>query len=383
MKEESEQGNRYYRLLFEHMLTGVATCQMLFSDEGKPADFVYLEVNSMFETLTGLKDVVGKKVTEVIPGIKETTPDLFEAYGRVALTGVPERLEIYLPPLRMWFLVSVYSTEKGFFTAVFDNITEQKNREEQLYKAASELKSLMDTVPQILYVLDTQANMIKWNKKTEEATGYSADELAHMIAFELVPENERPDIINAINDAYEKNYVEVKAHLRRKDGTVVPYQWSGAPIRDAKKNDIGIIGIGWDLTEQIKNEEKIKAYELRQRVILDTVPDAIWMKDKEGAYLAVNQAFLKRVGKKREEVIGKTDLDFWSKEYAEKYRADDREVETSRVLKRIVETVPDLQGQIIAVETIKTPAYDEFGALVGIVGVARNISDQERHVEHG
>ena len=59
-----------YRSLFEHMLNGFAYCKMEF-DQGHPHDFVYLEVNTTFETLTGLKDVVGKRVSEVIPGIQQ------------------------------------------------------------------------------------------------------------------------------------------------------------------------------------------------------------------------------------------------------------------------------------------------------------------------
>ncbi len=58
-----------YRLLFENMFEGFAYCKMIFEDD-QPQDFVYLAVNSAFEKLTGLKDVVGKKVTEIIRALK-------------------------------------------------------------------------------------------------------------------------------------------------------------------------------------------------------------------------------------------------------------------------------------------------------------------------
>ena len=69
-----------YRLLFDNMLEGFAYCKMFFED-GIPQDFVYLHVNEAFETLTGLKGVDGKNVTETLPGIKESNPELFEIYG--------------------------------------------------------------------------------------------------------------------------------------------------------------------------------------------------------------------------------------------------------------------------------------------------------------
>ena len=102
---------------------------------GRPVDFVYLAVNSAFERLTGLKDVVGKRVTEVIPGIKEASPELFEAYGRVALTGKPEKFELHLKSMSSWFAIAAYSTQKGCFVAVFDNITQRKQAQHLLEQA--------------------------------------------------------------------------------------------------------------------------------------------------------------------------------------------------------------------------------------------------------
>ena len=81
------ESEKKYHLLFENMLDGFAYCRMLYDDCGHPVDFIYLDTNSAFEQLTGLKEVKGKRVTEVIPGIKELHPELFDAYSRVALTG--------------------------------------------------------------------------------------------------------------------------------------------------------------------------------------------------------------------------------------------------------------------------------------------------------
>jgi two-component system cell cycle sensor histidine kinase/response regulator CckA len=123
-----------YRSLFENMVEGFAYCRMVF-DHDRPHDFVYLRVNRAFEALTGLKGVVGRKVSEVIPGIRDTNPELFDIYGRVATTGKPERFETYVPALEIWFSVSAYSPEHGHFVAVFDNITERKRLEAQLRQA--------------------------------------------------------------------------------------------------------------------------------------------------------------------------------------------------------------------------------------------------------
>jgi len=130
--EDLQKSERRYRSLFENMLNGFAYCRMLYDDQERPVDFVYLDVNTAFEQLTGLKDVVGRQITAVIPEIRALTPDLFGIYSRVALTGQPERFDYDFKPLSKWLAISVYSPERGYFVAVFDDITERKRYEENM-----------------------------------------------------------------------------------------------------------------------------------------------------------------------------------------------------------------------------------------------------------
>src|SRR4030067_126353 len=132
--EALKKSKEEYSSLFANMMDGFAYCEVIFDETGKPVDFVYLQINDAFESITGLKreSVVGKKVTQSIPGIKEANPELFEIFGRVAVTCQKEKFEVFFKPLSMWLSVAVYCPRKGYFVAVFEDITERKKTEETL-----------------------------------------------------------------------------------------------------------------------------------------------------------------------------------------------------------------------------------------------------------
>ena len=127
-----------YQDIFDNMLNGFAHCRVLYVD-GHPDDFIYLKINKAFKTQTGLGDVTGKKVSEVIPGIRESDYALIETYGRVASGGTPECFETYLASLQQWFSVSVFSPRTEEFVAVFDVITERKQREMEVERLRNRL----------------------------------------------------------------------------------------------------------------------------------------------------------------------------------------------------------------------------------------------------
>lgn len=133
-KRETEkalgESERRYHFLFYNMPEGYAYCKILFEGDN-PQDFVFNSVNPAFEKLMGLAKVVNKRVSEVIPGIHESNPELLQVFGRVALTGKPERFETYLEPLGFWFSIAAYSPQKEYFVAIFENITERKKKEEE------------------------------------------------------------------------------------------------------------------------------------------------------------------------------------------------------------------------------------------------------------
>ena len=132
-----------WRSLFDNMLEGVGHGR-LESVDGQPVDITWLRVNPAFETLTGLSDVVGKRISEVIPGFLTDNRPFLTAIADVAATGVPRKLEAFVPGLGRWFSVALYSPGPGEFIAVFDNITERRQAEDRIRRQLEHVSALRD-----------------------------------------------------------------------------------------------------------------------------------------------------------------------------------------------------------------------------------------------
>ena len=166
-----------YRRLFDNMIEGFTYCQMIFED-GQPADFIYLDVNPAFEALTGLRDVVGKRATEVIPGVRESDPGLLEIYGRVASGGKPERFEKFIEALGEWYSASVYSPASGYFVSVFDVITQRKEAEEALRESEAKFSKAFGSSPVMMAITTLKEGaVLEVNQGFHSALGFQREDL--------------------------------------------------------------------------------------------------------------------------------------------------------------------------------------------------------------
>ena len=298
-----------YRSLFEHMLHGYAYCRMLF-ENGSPQDFVYLDVNPAFEVLTGLKDVVGKRVSEVIPGIRQQDPQLFETYGRVVLTGHPERFETYVEALRIWFSISVYSPSKEHFVAVFDNITEHKAAEAALRESETLYKALFNGNSDSIFVHGVLPSgqpdlFLKVNEAACRRLGYSETEL-----LELSPRDIDAGGMDGKRDAAVRSLMaggEVVFEIEHvaKDGRTVPVEVS-ARLIDIQGRSLAV-SMARDITERKQSLQVLRAHQEHIQMLLDSMAEGMFGVDLRGCCTFVNQSFLTMLGYQRpEDVLGRS-----------------------------------------------------------------------------
>ena len=157
---------------------------------------------------------------------------------------------------------------------------------------------------------------------------------------------------------------------------------SKVPIRDQTGKITGLVGIGREITKGKLAEEALAHERSLLRTLIDNLPDAVYAKDTAGRKLLVNQADLKNLHFKTEaEVINKTDFDFFPKEMAEKFWADDQKVIQGEPVIDREEYVLTDAGEKRWLLTSKLPLRDQSGKIVGLVGIGRDITERKQALD--
>jgi len=269
-QEKLQESERKYRYLFENMLNGYAYCQILVDESNKPIDFVYLEVNDAFERLTGLKkeDVVGKKVTEAIPCIKESHSDLFDIYGKVALTGEPTKFDIYFEPLEIWLTISVYSPQREYFVAVFENITERKQAKEALRESEEQYRDLFENANDLIQSVTPDGHFLYVNKAWRKALGYNEEEVANLELWDIIHSDSIPHCREVFQKVMLGKTVDViEVVFVAKDGKSIAVE-GNANCRFEGGKPVATRGIFRDVTERKRAEKREK--QLQQELDLSS-----------------------------------------------------------------------------------------------------------------
>ena len=262
-EEALRQSESQYRGLFEHMREGLAYCKMIF-ENGVGSDFIFLTVNDRFEILTGLKDVAGKRVSEVIPRIRELDPGVFEIYTRVALTGIPEKFEMFINSLGQWYSVSAYSPEKGFFVAIFDVIDERKRMEDALRENEERLRLAVDSTGLGTFDFDPRAGKLIWSEISKSYFGLPPDAEVDDATFQRgIHPNDRNRVQRIVEEALRpESRGQYSAEYRTigiNDGKERWISAWGRVLFDRLGQPERFIGVMLDITEKKRLENVAEA----------------------------------------------------------------------------------------------------------------------------
>ena len=164
--------------------------------------------------------------------------------------------------------------------------------------------------------------------------------------------------------------------IYRKDGSVIWISENCRAIRDSRGRLLYYEGTVEDITQRRQAEENLRNSEALYHSLVETLHQNILRKDLQGRFTFANQHFCKILGRPLEDIVGKTDFDFFPRELAEKYQRDDRQVmQTGKPFETVEEHQPP-GGEKIYVQVVKTPLYAADGAIMGLQGIFWDITQQ-------
>ncbi len=379
--------------LFDKMLNGFTYCKVITDEIGKPVDYTYLDVNLAFEKNHGLTitkgEIIGKKATQVLPGIENDPMDLIGRFGKVAQEMEQADFEVFSQLEKKWFHYSVYSPQKGYFVSTSEDITERKLAEIALIESEAKYRSLIENLQESVILRQliydekgdiADAILVDANPAALKVMGVSSLDEARLAASNKATATQMTAI--GLNDVRwmkaEGKPVTEEIH---NEGNGRDYLVTFAPLG---KDNVIVTGI--DITDRRRMEEALRDTEHNFRTVLENSLDGINMLDlTTGRYVFLSPAQMKLTGFDAKELQGIS-----AEETYERVHPDDREASVAH--QRRIAAGEEWNEPVEYRWKVKSGEYrwfsdrrklvrDDQGKPVYLVGVSRDITERKKAEE--
>jgi len=385
-KDAAAASEMLHRNLIDYMHKGYACCRVV-TEKGRPVDLIHVEVNKGYENLTGLKNVIGRKITEVMPGIADSNPELLEIHFRVIESGIAEKFEIYIEPLHKWYESTIYCPEKGFTVAIFDDITKRKQAEQALQNSEKKFRSITEQMSEIVFITDSSGQIFFISPAIEKITDYKQHEVIGQRFTDFLSEEEVPSALSAYKEVMLKQSTShvIVLKFMKKNGT---FFFGEVHVQYYHESDCsGTIGVIHDISERNRHEKTRIEYEKKLldgkqflQNIYDTVNHSVFVIDvlPDGSYRykSINRLHEIRTGLKNEAISGKSPREVLEPDVAATvtgyydrciHKGSSTEYEETHMFK----------GKLSWWRTILNPVRNDSGHIYRIIGTSTNITEHK------
>lgn len=357
-------------------------------------DFIITDFNKFAEETEKISrdKILGQKLTDVFPAVKEF--GLLEVLLRVYASGNTEVLNTKFyedDRISGWRRNKVVKLDDGTVASFYEDLSREQKLKNELNKSESYvlhqrkiLRHIMNTSEFIsVQGYNEKHEVIYWNKASEVLYGYNSKEaLGRTIEELIIPDPMKKQVSRLIDNWINNgmNILPSKIILMDKSGNPVHvFSQHFMIATDADHYEMYCIDI--DIGEIDTLQKELLAQKNFLQTIINVIPDLMWLKDTKGKYLACNTKVEKLYGVKESEIIGKDDFDFVDFESANSFQYHDRKaLEKNSYVNEETLTFAD-GGYEGLFETIKTSMRDVEGNVIGILGIARDISERKAREE--
>ena len=270
----------------------------------------------------------------------------------------------------------VSSEEKAIFKTIAADIAfslhsieiknKNKNIEEILASSEAKYRMVIENATDIIFTANQNGYFTFVNNAGLLNTGYRKDELLKLNYLDLILPEYKNNVKNYYREQSELKQTSayIEYPFRTKTGKI---KWYGQNSTLILENNIfkGFHCIARDISERKQIEEELRKRQSEVTTLIDNLPGFAFLKDINGRYIIANRKFCNVMGVSKEQLLGKTDYDFLSKEQAEIYHSNDLKVINSGRMEYILEEKTLIDNKYLTIGTRKVPLKDEDGNVFG------------------
>ena len=317
-------GEHELRGVFERIDQGFCVCEIIVDDRGEPVDYRFIDVNALFEEMTGLRDATGCTALELVPDLE---PHWFEAYGRVALDGETIRFQQESEALGRWF--DVFATPlvtPGRFALVFRDETAQRTAEAVEAELAQRYQAMADDLPLMVWLHGPDGRREFVNNTYCNYFGVEREQMERDDWRVFVHPDDAERYTGAFDLAVaERGEFHEQARVRDGNGTWRWLESWGVPRFGPDGQFLGHLGATADVTDRVNAETALVEAEQFLRRVLDSLFIFVGVLEPDGTLVEANRAPIAAAGLTIDDVRGKKFWDCYWWSYDERISSEVRQ----------------------------------------------------------
>lgn len=244
------------------------------------------------------------------------------------------------------------------------------------------IAAILDSIPDEIVVLNKEMAIEDANSSFLKNNACSIDDIRGMRCYEVEQQIRGECQVAVGNCPFFIAMIEGRptSLVRKYFGTNGETRYAsivGAPLRDQGDRVVGMLEITRDITDRIRLERTLETTEVHLQQLMEQAPLATWAKNQSGQYLDANSAACRMFGTTKKELLGKTDLELFSRDVANRLREGDHEVWASRTSVSM-DTELFIHGRRVFLSTLKFPFLDTDGRPTAVCGLSQDVTAQKR-----